>query len=474
MWKQLPGYVLPEGELSLLREAFANVTARKAAASGMVSGRTAVPAATLLEVLDARRANNINIVKSRMATPAVIAASINNLNIDKVLTVDHALQLLSILPREDEVEALRSLEAEAGRRAEPGEGPRDLLRDAERFACELMDVPRVGAKLQVIVLGFTVSDIVHATRETLRVLAEGTRDLVGSHAVRFFLDLVLAVGNELNAGSVRGGAQGFELSVLATIDAVKSSVDTSKSLLEHLVTLAWRQEGGRELLTTAIAELTNLPAGDEGTDALSSVNMQLDQLSEERKMVRTERDASTGPLRAVLEQLETTVDAGLAVLDAERADLQKLLAQVLTYFNAVDGTIGDVNKAFDVLSILNTLGKALGRCQDRLVAREKEKERAEAKARIGSLPRKGPRPVPGVPSRKSPALQGPPASPRAPLSPRSPCVGLASPQPRASKGPLPPVVGVRLASPQQHAPLVGVDENALPAVSGAHRAPLER
>ena len=68
----------------------------------------------------------------------------------------------------------------------------------------------------------------------LQVLEGAAAQVLSSASLRACLGLVLRLGNVLNRGTPRGHAAGFDVSVLPTLAAVKSSTDTSISLLHYV------------------------------------------------------------------------------------------------------------------------------------------------------------------------------------------------------------------------------------------------
>ena len=68
----------------------------------------------------------------------------------------------------------------------------------------------------------------------LQVLEGAAAQVLSSASLRACLGLILRLGNVLNRGTPRGHAAGFDVSVLPTLAAVKSSTDTSISLLHYV------------------------------------------------------------------------------------------------------------------------------------------------------------------------------------------------------------------------------------------------
>jgi hypothetical protein len=323
VWAQLPPFELDVDERARLAVAFANrppppapfdesglapSTPRRVPARGAFSGSTCEPgdspARASMQVLSLRRANNINIVRSQLRHLRAqdIAAALASLDAFDLLSADQALQLLSVLPSAEEAEMLVALEVEAVVAVRAARAAADRahdavaerasararMRDAERFSFELMQVPFGARKLSLIALRCSLPQVLSATAATLGALADGARDALGSGSLKLLLRAFLAVGNVLNEGSARGGAAAFDVRVLLTTDAIKSAADRSLSLLEYVVRTLRRSEPGAAAVAALSAELSRLPLGSEGADALASVTVQLEQLRADLAAVRAE------------------------------------------------------------------------------------------------------------------------------------------------------------------------------------------
>ena len=71
----------------------------------------------------------------------------------------------------------------------------------------------------------------------IQVLEGAASQVLSSASLRACLGLILRLGNVLNRGTPRGHATGFDVSVLPTLAAVKSSTDTSISLLHYVASV---------------------------------------------------------------------------------------------------------------------------------------------------------------------------------------------------------------------------------------------
>ncbi len=210
-----------------------------------------------IEFLSAKRAQNIAIgLKTVQSLPfARIAAEVQLLNPHGLLGREDAAALLKILPTEEEAVAARELRrqlAATGACVALGctsdsthalEVPASM-REGERFVLHVLEVPAYERKLEVIALLASFEQSVASVGAAVYVLQSAASRVLSSDALRTSLGLILRLGNALNRGTPRGHAAGFDVSVLPTLAAVKSTTDTSISLLHHVAAIL--QDPNRE------------------------------------------------------------------------------------------------------------------------------------------------------------------------------------------------------------------------------------
>ena len=157
------------------------------------------------------------------------------------LSVNDVAALQLIAPTEEEITMARAAtrtlaDAPDGAVAAAG------MRGGERFVVALLDVPQFDRKLQVILLLLTFGQHASSISAAIAQLHTAASRVTASSALRRCFAVCLRVGNTLNRGTARAGAVGFDLAVLPTLGAVKSSSDTSYSLLHFMATLLQREE----------------------------------------------------------------------------------------------------------------------------------------------------------------------------------------------------------------------------------------
>uniref|UniRef100_A0A665UTF7 Dishevelled associated activator of morphogenesis 1b n=1 Tax=Echeneis naucrates TaxID=173247 RepID=A0A665UTF7_ECHNA len=162
-----------------------------------------------LSVIDGRRAQNCNILLSRLKlSNEEIKRAILTMDEQEDLPKDMLEQLLKFVPEKSDVDLLEEHKHELDRMAKP-----------DRFLYEMSSI------YQEIILDLTASALTKASKEILH-----------SKSLRQLLEVVLAFGNYMNKGQ-RGNAYGFKVSSLNKIADTKSSIDKNITLLHYLITI---------------------------------------------------------------------------------------------------------------------------------------------------------------------------------------------------------------------------------------------
>ncbi|OQR84599.1 formin-homology 2 domain-containing protein [Achlya hypogyna] len=179
-------------------------------------------AATRVALIDAKRANNLGIMLARFRLPyAEIKRAVLEIDRD-VLTTEKISALIQFAPEGEELETVKSYT-----------GERKLLGDAEQYFLEISTVPRYATRLQAVLATWQFDANVEEQRRLIESVTATCAALKANAAIPEILKLVLALGNTLNEGTPRGGAQGFKLSILLKLVQVKAS-DNSMTLLNYL------------------------------------------------------------------------------------------------------------------------------------------------------------------------------------------------------------------------------------------------
>jgi hypothetical protein len=164
----------------------------------------------------------------------------------KALNPNFVVQLMRLLPTDQEVAALQSYT-----------GPKDELGVAEQFMFELLCIPRLKPRLQCFVFILEFNARLHDLSENVEVFSYAINDIIKCKKIVKLLEVILAIGNYLNGTGPRGGAFGFKLEVLTKLADTKTA-DNKSTLLHYIVSFV--SQVYPELVTFP-EELTNVEIG---------------------------------------------------------------------------------------------------------------------------------------------------------------------------------------------------------------------
>uniref|UniRef100_A0A0E0KNC9 Formin-like protein n=1 Tax=Oryza punctata TaxID=4537 RepID=A0A0E0KNC9_ORYPU len=158
-----------------------------------------------VHLIDLRRANNTEIMltKIKMPLPDMMSAALA-LD-DSVLDADQLENLIKFCPTKEEMELLKNYS-----------GDKETLGKCEQFFLELMKVPRVESKFRIFAFKIQFQS-----------------QLRGSEKLKVIMEKILFLGNKLNQGTPRGQALGFRLDSLLKLTDTRAN--NSRMTLMHFL-----------------------------------------------------------------------------------------------------------------------------------------------------------------------------------------------------------------------------------------------
>ncbi|XP_040055075.1 disheveled-associated activator of morphogenesis 1 [Gasterosteus aculeatus] len=179
-----------------------------------------------LSVIDGRRAQNCNILLSRLRlTNEEIRHAVLTMDEQEDLPKDMLEQLLKFVPEKSDMELLGEHKHELDRMAR-----------ADRFLYEMSSINHYQQRLHSLYFKKKFAERVADIKPKIKALSLASREVVQSGTLRQLLEVVLAFGNYMNKGQ-RGNAYGFKVSSLNKIADTKSSTDKNVSLLHYMITV---------------------------------------------------------------------------------------------------------------------------------------------------------------------------------------------------------------------------------------------
>ena len=181
---------------------------------------------TTVSLLDPKVGNNCAIALSKFRMPNEdLCAAVWAMD-HRVLDEEAVESLLPFVPTSEEKEALAAYS-----------GAEDALGRAERYYRLIMHIPRLAQRLRSWDIAYKFEPRVEYVRSQQEAAILACRAVKTSKHFKRLLELILAVGNVLNAGTFRGNAVAVQIGVLAMLKDVKAPSKPGMTLLRYLVLL---------------------------------------------------------------------------------------------------------------------------------------------------------------------------------------------------------------------------------------------
>ncbi|EEC76880.1 hypothetical protein OsI_15084 [Oryza sativa Indica Group] len=274
-----------------------------------------------VHLIDLRRANNTEIMltKIKMPLPDMMSAALA-LD-DSVLDADQLENLIKFCPTKEEMELLKNYT-----------GDKETLGKCEQFFLELMKVPRVESKFRIFAFKIQFQSQIRDVRKNLLTVSSACEELRGSEKLKVIMEKILFLGNKLNQGTPRGQALGFRLDSLLKLTDTRAN--NSRMTLMHFLCKGLADKSPH--LLDFYEEFVNLEAASK---------LQLKALAEEQQAVvkglqKVEQELaaseSDGPVsevfRKTLKEFTDASGADVRSLSALYAEVGKSADALAYYF----------------------------------------------------------------------------------------------------------------------------------------------
>ncbi|XP_065009628.1 formin-like protein 5 [Musa acuminata AAA Group] len=173
-----------------------------------------------VRLIDLRRANNTEIMLTKVKIPLSDLVSAALAMDDSILDVDQVENMIKFCPTKEEMELLKGYT-----------GDKDQLGKCEQYFLELMKVPRVESKLRVFSFKIQFGSQVLDIRKSLNTIDSVCEQVCSSAKLKEIMKKILYLGNTLNQGTARGSAIGFHLDSLLKLTDTRST--NNKMTLMH-------------------------------------------------------------------------------------------------------------------------------------------------------------------------------------------------------------------------------------------------
>ncbi|OCT68513.1 disheveled-associated activator of morphogenesis 1-A isoform X1 [Xenopus laevis] len=259
-----------------------------------------------LSVVDGRRAQNCNILLSRLKlTNEEIKRAILTMDEQEDLPKDMLEQLLKFVPEKSDIDLLEEHKHELDRMAK-----------ADRFLFEMSRINHYQQRLQSLYFKKKFAERVAEVKPKVEAIRDASKEVLQSKNLKQLLEVVLAFGNYMNKGQ-RGNAYGFKISSLNKIADTKSSIDKNITLLHYLITVVEKKYPKivnlhEELQTISVAAKVNMT---ELEKEISALRNGLKSVENELEYQKTQPTLPGDKFVSVVSQFITV--AGFSFCDVE-------------------------------------------------------------------------------------------------------------------------------------------------------------
>uniref|UniRef100_A0A8C5VK87 Dishevelled associated activator of morphosis 1 n=1 Tax=Microcebus murinus TaxID=30608 RepID=A0A8C5VK87_MICMU len=269
-----------------------------------------------LSVIDGRRAQNCNILLSRLKlSNDEIKRAILTMDEQEDLPKDMLEQLLKFVPEKSDIDLLEEHKHELDRMAK-----------ADRFLFEMSRINHYQQRLQSLYFKKKFAERVAEVKPKVEAIRSGSEEVFRSSSLKQLLEVVLAFGNYMNKGQ-RGNAYGFKISSLNKIADTKSSIDKNITLLHYLITIV---ENKCPNVLNLNEELRDIPQAAKVN--MTELDKEISTLRSGLKAVETELEYQKSQPPQPGDKFVSVVSQFITVASFSFSDVEDLLAEAKDLF----------------------------------------------------------------------------------------------------------------------------------------------
>ncbi|PKK31468.1 dishevelled associated activator of morphogenesis 1 [Columba livia] len=269
-----------------------------------------------LSVIDGRRAQNCNILLSRLKlSNEEIKRAILTMDEQEDLPKDMLEQLLKFVPEKGDIDLLEEHKHELDRMAK-----------ADRFLFEMSRINHYQQRLQSLYFKKKFAERVAEVKPKVEAIRAGSKAVLQSASLQQLLEVVLAFGNYMNKGQ-RGNAFGFKISSLNKIADTKSSIDKNITLLHYLITIV---EKKYPKVLRLHEELRDIPQAAKVN--MTELEKEINTLRSGLRAVETELDFQKSQVQQAGDKFVSVVSQFITLASFSFSDVEDLLMEAKELF----------------------------------------------------------------------------------------------------------------------------------------------
>ncbi|NWI36900.1 DAAM1 protein, partial [Picathartes gymnocephalus] len=330
-----------------------------------------------LSVIDGRRAQNCNILLSRLKlSNEEIKRAILTMDEQEDLPKDMLEQLLKFVPEKGDIDLLEEHKHELDRMAK-----------ADRFLFEMSRINHYQQRLQSLYFKKKFAERVAEVKPKgvmshpplLSAIRAGSKAVLQSSSLQQLLEVVLAFGNYMNKGQ-RGNAFGFKISSLNKIADTKSSIDKNITLLHYLITVV---EKKYPKVLCLHEELRDIPQAAKVN--MTELEKEINTLRSGLRAVETELDFQKSQVQQAGDKFVSVVSQFITLASFSFSDVEDLLMEAKELFSKAVKHFGedtDKMQPDEFFGIFDQFLQAVTEAKQENENMRKRKEEEERRARM--------------------------------------------------------------------------------------------
>ncbi|NWS74560.1 DAAM2 protein, partial [Crotophaga sulcirostris] len=330
-----------------------------------------------LSVIDGRRAQNCNILLSRLKlSNEEIKRAILTMDEQEDLPKDMLEQLLKFVPEKGDIDLLEEHKHELDRMAK-----------ADRFLFEMSRINHYQQRLQSLYFKKKFAERVAEVKpkgvtsctSLLSAIRAGSKAVLQSSSLQQLLEVVLAFGNYMNKGQ-RGNAFGFKISSLNKIADTKSSIDKNITLLHYLITIV---EKKYPKVLRLHEELRDIPQAAKVN--MTELEKEINTLRSGLRAVETELDFQKSQVQQAGDKFVSVVSQFITLASFSFSDVEDLLMEAKELFSKAVKHFGedtDKMQPDEFFGIFDQFLQAVTEAKQENENMRRRKEEEERRARM--------------------------------------------------------------------------------------------
>jgi len=302
-------------------------------------------------IIDLRRAQQIallvNILKM---TPSEIKNGILRFE-EKAFTLDQLKSLIKLLPTEEEKTQLKTFKD-----SNPNEI--NLLGEAERFFLEIMDVPKLGEKIQMQIAWKSFLTNGSRIKDDMNRITIGVNELRASKKLPGILEVVLWIGNFLNYGSAIGQAAGFTVDSLMKLGDSRSSKLPTYTVLTYLTWFIVKKKPDLVSFSDELASVRNA-----ALDNYNAIIGETKELETAYQLLESQVEQG-GDIAAKLREIQTVMKTDLDEMNARKNGMENAYNEMLRIYAH--------DRSIDVATVISNFTKLFDASLRQFLKKEEE------------------------------------------------------------------------------------------------------